>query len=181
MSVHYHILVPDKVPEKEANNVATLVINYLIERKIIHSTKTDCVFRDELGYPPAENYADVVHHAQDNFYRMNPNGVSVTLKRSVFHASDLEAILCPKCGNNILDLEWSDAVSKWYNNEKDHWIACSRCKDINPITDYEFQPTWAFGYLGFQFYNWGVDVKESFIKELEILTGFAFKVIVGGD
>lgn len=78
-----------------------------------------------------------------------------------------------------MELDWSSCLDGWTKEKENYWIECETCKDVNPITDFNFYPTWAFGELGFTFWNWGETAKESFIKELEILTGLEVTIVEG--
>ncbi|MBD3244828.1 MAG: hypothetical protein GF335_02430 [Candidatus Moranbacteria bacterium] len=137
---------------------------------------TDCTLGDR-GFPPGDNFKNAMdsdNHIED----LITNGLEVITKKQVFHSDGVDSINCPNCNNNMIDSDWGDLLEKWYKDLGNDNLKCSSCKCEFPITSYNFNPFWGFGYLGFNFWNWG-DLKVDFIKEIESLLNVKVKLIYG--
>ena len=179
MSDSYITLVPSLTDKSQSEYLAQTVIGYLKENQIIQSTKTDCTL-GEKGFAPGENYQSVVAGKHYNIQNLSVNGLEVTTTRSVFDngGNGLDAVSCPICGLNVIDTRWSEAIGEWYNDTGKEGFECIHCKSIIPINNYVFTPTWAFGTLGFTFWNWP-QLNMAFLKCVEHLTGGEVKIIYG--
>lgn len=178
MGDHYHRIVLENVTKEESNSIADKIVEYLIKRKIISSQKADCVLSGE-GYLPGENYFEAYNQSQDDLLNWSVNGVEVQIGHQVFYSNWLDEINCPNCGTNIHELEWGDALSEWCDESGNDKIDCPQCGKSNSIVDYIFEPTWAFGELGFTFWNWGDDFNKDFINDIQELTGKKVKTVYG--
>jgi hypothetical protein len=43
---------------------------------------------------------------------------------------------------------------EWYEQKGPGILACPHCGEERPITEWQHDPPWGFGYLGFEFWNW---------------------------
>lgn len=91
-----------------------------------------------------------------------PCGLSRVTERRVFHSggNGIDALQCPQCGHehNPDVVPWSDAVGAWFNGESGDGMQCPACNATNSIVDWQFlECPWAFGNLGFGFWNWPID------------------------
>ena len=175
----YCNLVPVRVGNASASDVGAKVVRHLINRKIVSDRLTDCVLGEEGGYAPGDNYRHAIDDPYDYILDQSTNGLAVNLGRQVFYAAGVDQVLCPNCKENIVDTGWEDAMDEWVNETGNDILTCPSCGHSYSITEYIFEPNWAFGELGFTFWNWGGQFKDEFIKELEQLTGSTISVVYG--
>ena len=179
MSDSYITLVPDLMNKSQSEYLAHRVTDYLKERQIIQSFKTDCTL-GETGFAPGKNYQSVLIGKHHDIQSLSVNGLEVITLRSVFHngGGGLDSISCPVCGLNVIDTRWSEAIVEWFNDTGKEELECIHCKSIKLITNYIFTPTWGFGVLGFKFWNWP-QLNMAFLNSIEQLTGSQIKIIHG--
>ena len=106
-------------------------------------------------------------------------GLQIVIAREVFHSggNGIDHIRCPAChvAHRPDSLPWSDAVEAWYTEEGDDGMACPDCGARHGIADWEFDMPWAFGHLGFGFWNWPVD--ERLLHEVAAVTGHRCRLV----
>ncbi len=172
----YGNIVFVSVDTASAKTIADKVIQHLVDRKVISGSLTDCVLGAKNGYPPAENYWLALEDASHG----TPNdGVEVIVEKRVFFSAGVDTINCPGCNEDIVDSDWGSALDEWMNETGNDKIICPGCSQAYSITQYKFDPNWAFGNLGFTFWNWSSEFKEDFVKELEALTGHRIELVYG--
>src|SRR5262249_10862911 len=95
------------------------------------------------------------------------NGVEEIVGRNVFHnmGAGLDAVRCPLCLSNQVNADWGVAVDGWYRGDDMAACQCRSCNENGPIKQWRFDPPWAFGNLGFTFWNWP-PMKRSFIDQI---------------
>lgn len=179
MGDFYSIVVPQKANSTGAAAIAEKVVQYLINRKIISADKTDCTLGDEDGYPPAENYRQIMEHPTGDLFGLLTNGLEVNVGREVFYGDGVDSIKCPACEAGMMDADWGEAIDEWMNDTGNDTICCPACGKESSVTELVFEPAWAFGELGFRFWNWGAPFKEAFVNEIEMLTGYRVKTVYG--
>jgi hypothetical protein len=162
MGDYFDIIVDEEATEDEAPVLAASVVEWLISEGIIGSEMTDNVLGSDLGYPPGPNNEKA---GGDKVPHLWTNGMHVITGRTVFHPMQGEvSLICSECGERLQwSDEWSDAVGEWYDRKGQGLLACVRCGHTKPITEWRHDPPWAFGNLGFQFWNWP-PLTESFIE-----------------
>jgi hypothetical protein len=175
MSDSYCSIVPFQTYSYAAETAAKKLVQILAERKVIHPTLSSCILNGE-GYPPAENYAEITERRDDAFLKQSINGLEVKTGRQVFPASGLDKVLCPKCAHNIIRDNWPDLIKEWTHKTGPAKFRRPQCHTSHVIADYVFEPEWAFGELGLTFWNWP-PLKDSFLKEIEVISGSRLKVI----
>lgn len=170
-------IVLDTVDKTEAKKIANIVIQHLINEQIVSNNLTDCVLGQENGYPPGEMHEQVFDLPNKNISDLKTNGVEINLGRQVFHANSVDKISCPHCETNIIDLNWGQAISEWMNETSKDSMTCPNCDQTSSISKYDFEPTWAFGELGFTFWNWGTKFNNNFLNDIENITGHRLKIV----
>jgi hypothetical protein len=145
------------------------VVDELCRRQIILPTPQKHEYlEDGPRYATGPRVGTVADH-NDCF----PCGMDVVIGRTVYDAGDsgLSSISCPKCGKSC-DIEsegWSSAIGAWANRQGAGDLFCTGCQTASPIVYWQFDPTWGFGELGFQFSEWFL--REEFVKELSEILG----------
>ena len=155
------------------------IIEFLSRRKIIKNIQTDCVLGSNNGYAPAENYRSILRNTQfDLVSELKTNGVEFITKRTVFHTggNGLEEVNCPNCDDNNIENDWGTPLDNWYSRIGSDNVKCQNCGIENPITEFAFKPTWAFGSFGITFWNWP-QLSQNFVVELEKIVGTELKIV----
>ena len=102
-------------------------------------------------------YPDVFHQ-----YRMT--GLNIVVGRTVFYSHGLDTVSCPVCRTAGNERAAISMIDEWYQGEPCE-LACESCGEVRPVTEWNFDPPWGFGYLGFTFWNWTI-LKKTFVDEV---------------
>ncbi len=177
MSDYKQSLVDQTATSAQAPGLGTKVVEWLIKRGVIAAQMTDCVLSEGQGYPPGPNWRDAVEDtSSDNFLELKTNGLEITTGRTVYH-SWLEALRCPWCNAEQLeDVDWATAVDAWVSGDLP-CLGCSDCGHTTSLLDWEFDRPWAFGPLGFTFWNWP-NLSDDFIDECSAQLGHPLRKVV---
>lgn len=166
------------VPLEAASVMADRVRNWLVEEKIILAT-ADAMpsSRGNKLWSRAWAYqwdANLTFQA-----RLSPCGLEVIVDRRVFDAGDhgIEALACPACRvQHAPDtLLWPDAVGAWHAGNDRSLLKCPACGIEGSIVEWNFDPPWALGNLGFGFWNWSI--KERLVEEFAVVTGHRCRLV----
>lgn len=173
-------VVPDATLE-EAPALARVAVDWLVAKGIVLEERTDCVLGDEPGHRPGPNYADALTHDGTNLLETTPNGLDVRIGKEVFHPmGDETHAFCPRCG--LIAGDDFDAllerVNEWWEASGPAVHPCGGCGQSIHIADWHWDPMWAFGFLGFKFWNWALFEPE-FVRGLSDTLGRPI-TIVGG-
>jgi hypothetical protein len=165
---------------REVERLARRVCEYLAGRNIVAASKRDCVLSAAAGYPPGKKYAEAcTRPAARGFARLVTNGVAVEVKRTVFDAGEngLE-VACPACRAKVLEADeaWSLAVGAWWEGNDGAAYACRKCRKTAALNAYDGRFPWAFGSLGFTFWNWP-PLSDAFVAEVAKVLGHRVRVV----
>jgi hypothetical protein len=180
MGDYFQIIVDKDATEKDAPVLGSSIRDWLILEGIIGREMKDNVLGSDLGYPPGPNYGKAVDEEIDNLQELWTNGLDIIAKRTVFNSmpGGVE-LVCAGCGLRFEPPdEWSEAISEWYDQRGPGNLGCHGCNGVRPITEWQHEPPWGFGYLGFQFWNWP-PLKESFIEEVSRRLGHRVVYVEG--
>ncbi len=179
VSDHYTSIVSENTNPTDCKKLAVKVISFLEEKKIVQKELSNCVLGLN-GHKPAENFASILERQNEGLQDLKTNGVEIITERKVFEngANGLEQVNCPKCGKNQIGEDWAEALGNWYEKSESDLLKCSDCLSENPITEFHFEPNWAFGDFGLIFWNWGI-FKREFLIELEKVIGTKLKIVYG--
>ncbi|HEV3117698.1 MAG TPA: hypothetical protein VGY58_11625 [Gemmataceae bacterium] len=195
MGTHFRILVDRTASAKDAPALAGTVMNYLIRRRIIECERSDCTLGDKGGFRPGANVEEALASWAARGDEAGPlsaaviandlrgyacNGVEEVVGRTVFHnqGAGLDVVRCPLCLANQLEEDWGDAVGRWYDGDDCAPLPCRHCNESSPIVEWTFDPPWAFGNLGFKFWEWP-PLKRRFVDEIKGLLGHEIVMISG--
>jgi hypothetical protein len=180
MGDNFISVVPLKIAKPETQSLAERVINWLKQKQIIQKEKTDCVLGDNMGYAPGENFKTAIDGDDCGVPEFKTNGLEIVTQREVFHngQNGIDSVTCPNCNFNIMDSDWGELVSEWFNDTGRDKITCTTCNNIYSIVDYKFDPPWAFGDVGFTFWNWP-SLTDDFIEEFKTVIGKPVTVVYG--
>jgi len=167
------IIADLEVSQDEAGELAQKVLKWLVSREIVEAAPIKPFHEsDEDGYPPGANAKSALDDPKVQERLYPGNTVLITLGRTVFHTYQGGfSLICEKCGAHNEDGEsWHDAVGEWYDDRGPGILACETCGHSLPITQWQFDPPWGFGFLGFTFYDWPT-LDQAFIDEITALLG----------
>ncbi|WP_431820597.1 hypothetical protein [Burkholderia sp. F1] len=132
---------------------------------------------EDIGYPFGPHYASACD-ARARLPPPIPNWLEVIVARRVFDAggNGIE-IFCPACNEEQTALgdAWSDAFSRWFKGDDDAPLVCGACGHQQPVTQWRYDPPWAFGNLGFCFRNWLLS--DAFIAEFSAALGRPLTIV----
>jgi len=146
----------------------------------------------EVRHPPAwfeqRPAPDLSHLTREQREDISLSNVALRLKvgREVHYAIGSD-VWCPKCGAPFSWFEhergpgseethdaWLSAVTNWYEGGEGVLI-CPGCSRRMTVKDLAYDPPWGFGYLAFEFWNWG-GLRLDFIRQIARLLGHAISV-----
>ena len=169
MSDWFQTITDIDVGPAEAEQVATAVLEWLIASGIVVAELTDCAVGD--GHAPGSNFGNAVREADPRLLGLQANGMKVITGRTVFSSMDADRVTCPHC-RSAIDLHdgqdaWnqlSATINGWYEGEQGS-TACWVCGRAVGLNNWEWDPPWGFGYLGFQFWNWP-PLEDRFVNDV---------------
>jgi Zn ribbon nucleic-acid-binding protein len=131
---------------------------------------------DTIVYPPGPRFRDAC--TGDDPSTLFYNWLDVKIGRTVFTAGEYGiGVHCPSCKaeQSALGSHWGDAIAQWFEEKEDRF-ACAACGHEAPLRQWDFDPLWAFGNLGFQFSDWG-SLKPEFIRDFTTQLGNEARVV----
>lgn len=186
MGSQYRVVVDPRASATDAPVLAKKVIEFMVSRNIIRAERSDCVYSKEGGYLPGDNVDEALAQwtpAASNvplplekiaadLRKRAPNGVVEIVGRTVFHngGAGVDVVRCPLCQANNIEEDWGEAVGRWYDGDDLAPLQCSDCNEKSPLIDWTIDPPWAFGHLGFEFWNWS-PMKRAFIDRISDILG----------
>ncbi len=142
--------------------------SWLIAEEIVSPETKDCVLGADVGHPPGPQYTKATGRADPHLLGLWSNGFAVITKRTVFHSGQGGfELFCSACKSKFEPPGgWSDAVGEWFKRSGPGMLACPACGLSRPIVEWQHDPPWAFGDLGFEFWNWA-QFTQAFVKRFE--------------
>jgi hypothetical protein len=78
-----------------------------------------------------------------------------------------------------VDIEgWGDAAQEWYDSTGPGIPTCPRCGNVEPVTEWGYNPPYGFDNLGFAFWN-RPPLKPAFVGEVSRRLGHRTVLVVG--
>lgn len=166
MGDHFQTIVDLDTSPHEAPRLAERVVEWLVVEGIVLAERTDCVLGQPLGHPPGPNWQRAV--SPEDADRDPWDGLAVYTRRTVFDSGQggPEAVSCPRCGvtTRLTSDEWDLIDDAWapFSKAMDAWhetgaaqVDCPACAESVPLTAWTWTDDYfAFGHLGFEFWNW---------------------------
>ncbi|GAA4482150.1 hypothetical protein GCM10023191_002050 [Actinoallomurus oryzae] len=176
----FQTIVDVQVTSEDAGALATEVRDWLSSAGVVSSERTDCVLGSDLGHPPGPRADEVVDASgwSDPWQTLWTNGMDITTGRTVFDGGQGEptAVACPHCAAEIElvdeafeldDKAWApfqDVVHGW-SEGRDVILPCPTCSHPVEPTAWKWADGYfAFGRLGFTFWNWP-PLRPGFVDE----------------
>ena len=180
---------------QEADTLAADIRSWLIYSGIVSAERTDCVLGDDLGYPPGPRADEVVDASgwSDPWQDMWFNGLDIVTGRTVFDAGQGEpmAVTCPYCSVEIElvdeNFELDDVAWEPFREVVHGWsdgrvviTPCTACmQPVEPASWKWADDYFAFGHLGFTFWNWP-PLRSEFVAEVTRRMGGHQTVLLDG-
>ncbi len=176
MSNHSQIVVDLDVSAREANVLADSIRDWLISEGIIENTTSDCALGD--GYRPGARARTALAEDDDSWRALVTNGLEIRIGRQVFEASGNGIELaCASCHAEFSpEDDWFDAVGRWHEGDDAVTFDCPSCGRRALLDDWEGPWRWAFGNLGFEFWNWP-PLSDDFLRALSAKLGHRTAVV----
>lgn len=165
---------------KKAPKLSRLVMEHLFEKQIASRKPSNCVLGPPAGHSPGSKWSDACEgKPKSSFLARKSNGVAVCVERSVFDAgANGIDVVCPKCLTHVDEMsdEWTEAVGSWFEgNERAAWT-CPKCLRSARLNDWNGPFPWAFGNLGFTFWNWP-PLSPEFVSDIGRVLGHRVKLV----
>ncbi|MEU4033378.1 hypothetical protein [Streptomyces collinus] len=163
MGDHFRTVVDLDATATEAPRLAARVLDLLVHEGIVRAERTDAPFGNHLPGP----HWDRAVSPEDT--RWEPtDGLVVHTGRTVFHGGqgEPEWARCPRCAATARlytdDYDRIDTAWEPFGTAMDLWYAtgaadvpCPACAAAVPLPDWTWSYDYfAFGHLGFEFWNW---------------------------
>ncbi|MGI5349788.1 hypothetical protein ACQEU8_16585 [Streptomyces sp. CA-250714] len=164
MGSHFQTVVDLDATPLDAPALAARGLDWLVGEGIVLAERTDCVLGAPLGHPPGPRWAEAVDEED-----WGPgDGLKIDTGRTVFNGGQGDPTYagCPHCGAHVdfyteeleeIEGSWEPfgkAMETWYETGRAA-VGCPDCGRTGDVTKWTWDGDfYAFGYLGFEFWNW---------------------------
>lgn len=152
-------LVDVEVSAEDAPELGARLTRWLVDTGVIMAEQSDCVLGTPLGHPPGPNYGRAVGGTEPAPVLWT-NGAAISVGRVVSHSYEPEALACRYCGHQeVLALNDQKlqvafaAIGDWADGGVGA-IPCPSCSAANDVNGWDWKPTWGFGLLTMEVWNW---------------------------
>jgi hypothetical protein len=161
-------LVAPNIAAPQAKAVGGRMLGWLVAEEIVSAETKDCVLGADLGHPPGPQYAKATGKPDPHLLSLWTNGLAVISKRTVFHSGQGGfELICSACKSKFEPPDrWGDAVDEWFKQSGPGDLACPVGGVSRSVDEWQHDPPWAFGELGFEFWNWP-QFTQAFVDEFE--------------
>ncbi|MEW2492099.1 hypothetical protein AB0942_00835 [Streptomyces nodosus] len=189
MGDHFQTLVDLDATPVDAEVLAARGLELLVEEEMVRAERADCVLGASWGYPPGPRWARAVGRED-----WEPSdGLKIETGRTVFHGGQGDAgyAVCPHCAAQV-DLytdEWDVIEGAWepFDQAMGTWhdtgraaVVCPHCGRAGELAAWLWDNDhYAFGYLGFEFWDWP-EFSPGFLERFAGMLGGHRTVLVGG-
>jgi hypothetical protein len=173
-----NLVAPD-IAATEATATSERMLAWLVAEQVVLAETTDCVLGD-AGYPPGPQCVKATGKTDPHFLHLRTNGLAVVSNRTVFHSGQGRfELVCSACNSRLKPPDrWGDAVQEWFEQSGSGDLACASCGVSQSVDHWRHDPPWAFGELGFEFWNWP-KLTETFRREFEERLGSRIVYVYG--
>ncbi|MEU0436225.1 hypothetical protein [Streptomyces sp. NPDC006290] len=189
MGSHFQTVVDLDATQADAQALAAGALDWLVKEGIVRAELTNCVLGAPLGHPPGPLWAKAV--TQEDWEPSD--GLKIETGRTVFHGGQGDAMfaVCPHCASQVplYTDEWDVIEGAWepFGKAIETWhgagraaITCPRCHRAGDLTAWTWDDDYyAFGYLGFEFWDWP-EFSPSFLERFRRALSGHRVVLVGG-
>jgi hypothetical protein len=178
MSDNHQSIVDIEVHLDDAPALGRKLLSWLQTEQIVVTKPSDCVLG--MGYAPGALYAKALREPDSRFLGLLTNGLELITERTVFDAGELGVgLICASCSSRFGDIPgWGEAIGEWYTQTGPGNLRCPQCGAVQPVVEWKHDPVYAFGNLGFKFWNWE-PLAEEFVKQVRLQLGHRIVVVEG--
>lgn len=164
----FQILVAPDIAAAQAKAAGTRMLEWLVAEEIVSAETKDCVLGADAGHSPGPQYIKATGKTDPHLLRLWSNGLVVVSKRTVFHSGQGGFDLICSAYNSKFEppQRWGDALNEWFKQSGSGDLVCPVCGTSRSIVKWQHDPPWAFGELGFEFWNWP-PFTEAFVRAFE--------------
>jgi hypothetical protein len=178
----------------DAAELADRALGWLVREEIVSAERTDCVLGASAGHPPGEQWTRAAADPDIDWHWPWADGLDIQTSRTVFCGGQggAQYATCPQCASRtwlLTEENWgpiegrwelfADAIAEWTENGTGN-VTCSSCARPSDLTRWRWSDDYfAFGYLGFEFWNWPAFAPR-FIADLRRILGDHQVVVVEG-
>jgi hypothetical protein len=183
MSDQFEIIVDPEASQTAAPELASGIVSWLAGEGIVAREPSTCILGlEDLGYAPGPHVAKALETGWEQYglHRLQTRGLELIVVKTVFTAmgAGYEPVRCPRCdAEHRADKRWFAAIDDWWEDGVG-LKACAACGNTQPIADWRGEPYWAFGNLGFRFWNWP-GLRKDFVAAVSRRLGHRVVRIVG--
>lgn len=189
MGNYFQTVVDLDATHADARTLADIGLDWLVREGVVRAELTDCVLGAPSGHPPGPSWAKAV--GQEDWEPSD--GLRVETGRTVFNCGQGEPrfAVCPHCAgradfytDRLEEIEgawepFSEAISAWSDTDSAA-VACPHCRRPGDLTAWTWSDDYfAFGYLGFEFWDWP-DFSPGFLAGLSHALGGHRMVLMEG-
>ncbi|MFD8142457.1 hypothetical protein [Streptomyces sp. NPDC059708] len=190
MGSHFQTVVDLDATPADARALAELGLGWLVREGIVRAGMTPCVLGAPLGHPPGDSWASAVAEAD-----WEPtDGLRIEApRRTVFDGGQGEPryARCPHCAYRVelLTGDWDPVDGAWdpFDAAIEAWratglasVACPGCGRDGELAAWGWEGDhFAFGCLGFEFWDWP-EFSPAFLERFARALGGHRLVVVGG-
>jgi hypothetical protein len=155
----------------EAMPLGQAIVGWLVERDVVKAASTSRATHIAGPRSPSIVVAALEIYERD----LSVHEFQVVAERRFHFSGSPEQITCPHCtavtifpydcGN---DPEWdrvSEAFTPWIDDGVEEPYLCLMCRKHSGLNDLQWKPSWAFGCLAFEFWDWPM-LTDDFVSEL---------------
>jgi hypothetical protein len=177
MSDHSQIIVDIEVSAQDAEPLAGSIREWLAKEGIIEDAPSDSALAGP-GYRPGLGCLAAVSRGDGIWRELLTNGLGIRIGRQVFEASGNEIEL--QCANCCAEFcpkaPWFEAVDQWDQGDDAVTFECPSCGRQDLLSNWRGPFPWAFGNLGFEFWNWP-PLSDEFLRRLSERLGHRTLVV----
>ena len=168
MGEYLQTIVDRDASASEAVYLANKVHRWLVKKGIVSSSSNENTSDPFHGFPPGPKADLAFQISHPDVVQVQPDNVmSIVTEKTVFYSmAGWSELICQNCFHRFKQNDAClEAVGAWYSGMAERNLACPSCKHLQAIENWEHDPAWGFGYLGFTFWNWPW-LSDSFIQEV---------------
>ncbi|MFF8601453.1 hypothetical protein ACF065_22485 [Streptomyces sp. NPDC015232] len=190
MGNYFQTVVDLDATHANARSLADSGLDWLVGEGIVRAELTDCVLGAPSGHPPGSSWARAVRQPD-----WEPGGgLRIEIGRTVFGCGQGEPLfaVCPHCSgrtdfhtDRLEEIEgmwepFGEAVEAWTDTGTAS-VTCPRCRRPGDLTGWTWSDDYfAFGYLGFVFWDWP-DFSTEFLDAFSRVLAGHRTVLVEGE
>ncbi len=183
MADYFQTIVDTQAAPDQADHLAKHVVAWLAEKGVVKPSPSE-----EGGYDRGPNAVEIAlpcapRPGHESIPPVHTH-LQVLIGRMT-HPDDLSEAReprpgCPACGKTFDDVdgEWQAATQDWISGDDDAPLRCGACGKESPVAAWTYHNRYAYGHLGFRFWNWP-PLKPAFLDDIRRELGHSIALVEG--